>query len=121
MKQINIAPNSQIAVIFKGWATDWAKDVQSDKKDMAKKFHTVYNIAGELFTKGGEVEASFVSALFNDCKKKSDMAEAMNQKVVASLQDDDELAQKIIAKVNAAAQDAAFVVNHLGQILLQSA
>lgn len=34
MQQVNIAPNPQIAVIFKGWAADWAKDSQADKKDM---------------------------------------------------------------------------------------
>ena len=121
MQQVNIAPNPQIAVIFKGWAADWAKESQADKKDMATKFHTVYNIAAELFSKGGEVEMQFLSALFHDCKQKLEMAEAMNEKVKASLQGDDERAQAIIAKVNSAAQDAAHVVRYLGQLLMPAA
>ncbi|MGF1717598.1 hypothetical protein [Photobacterium chitinilyticum] len=121
MQQVNIAPNPQIAVIFKGWAADWAKESQADKKDMATKFHTVYSIATKVFSEGGEVEMTFLSALFQDCKQKLEMAEAMNEKVKASLKDDDERAQAIIAKVNSAAQDAAHVVRYLGQLLMPAA
>ncbi len=45
----------------------------------------------------------------------------MNEKVKASLKDDDERAQAIIAKVNSAAQDAAHVVRYLGQLLMPAA
>ncbi|EAS64422.1 hypothetical protein C0W92_07285 [Photobacterium angustum] len=121
MQQIKIAANSQIAVIFKTWSSEWESEVEADKKDAANKFHTVYNIAAELFAKGGEIEISFISALFNDCKQKTEMAEQMINKIKASLKDDPERAEKYIAKVNTAAQDAAFSMNYLGQLLLKSA
>ncbi|MEJ2762890.1 hypothetical protein VV869_02780 [Photobacterium sp. MCCC 1A19761] len=121
MQQVNIAPNPQIAVIFKGWAEDWAKDSQANQKDMATKFHTVYTIAADLFSKGGEIELTFISALFQDCKTKLEMAEAMNQKIKASLKADDARAELLIAKVNRAAQDAAHVVRYLGQLLKPTA
>ncbi|MGF1704036.1 hypothetical protein L4D09_27500 [Photobacterium makurazakiensis] len=117
MQQVNIIPNPQIAIIFKSWAEDWAKESQGDKKDMATKFHTVYKIAADMFTKGGDVEMQFLSALFEDCKQKLENAEAMNEKVKLAFKDDDERAQAIIAKVNSAAQDAAHVVRYLGQLL----
>lgn len=53
-----------------GLRTGQKKQKQS-KKDSANQFHTVYKIAGELFTKGGELDANVVSALYNDCKQKS--------------------------------------------------
>ncbi|OAN18123.1 hypothetical protein A3K86_04265 [Photobacterium jeanii] len=121
MQKVQLTPNPQIAVIFKGWSNDWAKETQENQKDMANKFHTVYKIAADAFANGGEVEITFLSALFNDCKQKAEMAEAMNEKVKASLQADDERAQKIIAKVNTAAQDAAYVVKYLNTVLLQNA
>ena len=121
MQQIKIAANSQIAVIFKTWSSEWESEVEAEKKDAANKFHTVYNIAAELFAKGGEIEISFISALFNDCKQKTEMAEQMINKIKASLKDDPERAEKYIAKVNTAAQDAAFSMNYLGQLLLKSA
>ncbi|MDO6500742.1 hypothetical protein [Photobacterium sanguinicancri] len=121
MQKVKLTANPQIAVIFKGWSNDWAKESQADQKDMATKFHTVYKIAADAFANGEEVELTFVSALFSDCKQKAEMAAAMNEKVKASLQSDDERAQRIIAKVNTAAQDAAYVVNYLNNVLLQSA
>lgn len=121
MQQIKIAANPQIAVIFKTWSTEWASEVKENQKDAASKFHTVYNIAAELFAKGGEIEISFISALFNDCKQKTEMAEDMVNKITLSLKDDPERAEKYISKVNTAAQDAAFTMNYLGKLLLQSA
>ncbi|WP_419237507.1 hypothetical protein ACN08P_07005 [Photobacterium leiognathi subsp. mandapamensis] len=121
MQQIKITANPQIAAIFKTWSTEWETEVQDGKKDAANKFHTVYNIAAELFAKGGEIEISFISALFNDCKQKTEMAEQMVNKIKLSLKDDPERAEKYIKTVNTAAQDAAFTMNYLGQLLLQSA
>ncbi|PSW09978.1 hypothetical protein C9I98_25475 [Photobacterium sanctipauli] len=117
-QQVNIIPNPQIAIIFKGWAEDWAKESQGDQKDMATKFHTVYRIAAEAFIKGGEVDLQFLNALFEDCKQKLENAQAMNEKIKLALKDDDERAQAIIAKVNTTAQDAAHVVRYLGQLLM---
>ncbi|WP_299021828.1 hypothetical protein [uncultured Photobacterium sp.] len=118
MQQVNIIANPQLAIIFKGWATDWAKESQSGQKNMANKFHTVYTIAAKLFIDGGEVELQFLNALLADCKQKSEMAEAMNEKVKTSLQGNDDRAQAIIEKINKAAQDAAYVVRYLEQLLM---
>ena len=121
MPQVNIIPNPQIAIIFKGWAADWAGESQADKKDMATKFHTVYKIAADMFIKGGEVDIQFLSALFEDCKQKLESAQAMSEKVKAALSDDDERAEAIIAKITATAQDAAHVVRYLGELLKPAA
>lgn len=121
MQQVNIIPNPQIAIIFKGWASDWEKESQAEQKNMATKFHTVYKIAADLFIKGGEVDVQFLSALFEDCKQKLEMAQAMNKKVKAALSEDDERAEAIIAKITATAQDAAHVVRYLGQLLKPTA
>ncbi|KJG11514.1 hypothetical protein UA38_13985 [Photobacterium kishitanii] len=120
MQPIKVQPNPQIAVIFKTWSTEWAKEVEAGKKDTANQFHTVYNIAADLFDKGGEIDIAVISALFNDCKKKTEMSEQLVNKIKISLKDD-ERAQQLITKVNTAAQDAAFAMNYLGQLLLQSA
>ncbi|MDV5168623.1 hypothetical protein [Photobacterium rosenbergii] len=121
MPQVNIVPNPQIAIIFKGWAEDWAKEGQTNQKDMANKFHTVYKIAADMFIKGGEVDMEFLSALFEDCKQKLENAQAMNAKVKAALSEDDERAEAIIKKITHAAQDAAHVVRYLGQLLKPTA
>ncbi|MGR5065260.1 hypothetical protein [Photobacterium sp. DNB22_13_2] len=117
MPQVNIIPNPQIAIIFKGWAEDWAKEGQTNQKDMANKFHTVYRIAADMFIKGGEVDMEFLTALFEDCKQKLENAQAMNEKVKLMFNKDDERADAIIAKINTTAQDAAHVVRYLGQLL----
>lgn len=49
------------------------------------------------------------------------MAEQLVNKIKISLKDDDVRAQQLITKVNTAAQDAAFAMNYLGQLLLKSA
>lgn len=121
MQQVNIAPNPQIAIIFQGWAEDWAKESQANQKDMANKFHTVYKIAADVFSKGGDVELTFLSALFQDCQTKLEMAESMNEKIKATLQEDDARATLLIAKVTRTAQDAAHVVRYLGQLLKPAA
>ncbi|KAE8178561.1 hypothetical protein [Photobacterium carnosum] len=121
MQPIKVQPNPQIAVIFKTWSTEWAKEAEAGKKDTANQFHTVYNIAADLFDKGGDIDISVISALFNDCKQKTEMAEQLVKKIQISLKDDDERAQQLIKKVNTAAQDAAFAMNYLGKLLLQSA
>ncbi|MCP4954358.1 hypothetical protein AYY19_00465 [Photobacterium aquimaris] len=121
MQPIKVQPNPQIAVIFKTWSTEWAKDVEAGKKDAANQFYTVYNIAADLFAKGGEIDIAVISALFNDCKQKTEMAEQLVNKIKISLKEDDKRAQLLITQVNTAAQDAAFAMNYLGQLLLQSA
>lgn len=121
MQPIQVQPNPQLAVIFKTWSTEWAKDVEAGKKDTANQFHTVYSIAANLFAKGGEIDIAVISALFNDCKQKTEMAEQLVKKISNSLKDDDERAQQLITKVNTAAQDAAFAMNYLGQLLIKLA
>ncbi|ELR63488.1 hypothetical protein C942_03504 [Photobacterium marinum] len=117
MQQVNIIANPHLATIFKSWAADWEKESQSGQKDMANKFHTVYTIASKLFIEGGEVELQFLNALLADCKQKCEMAIAMNEKVTASLNADDARAKAIIEKINTTAQDAAFVVRYLEEML----
>ncbi|MGF1723931.1 hypothetical protein [Photobacterium nomapromontoriensis] len=117
MQLVNIAPNPQLAIIFKNWAEDWAKDVQEEKKDTATKFHTVYNIAADMFNKGGDVDMQILTLLFEDCKQKLENAHAMIAKVKAALNEDDPRAQAIISKITATANDASHVVRYLGQLL----
>ncbi|MCD9466863.1 hypothetical protein [Photobacterium iliopiscarium] len=119
MQPIQVQPNPQLAVIFKTWSTEWAKDVEAGKKDTANQFHTVYSIAADLFAKGGEIDVAVISALFNDCKQKTEMAEQLTNKIKIALKDDDDRAQQLITQVNTAAQDAAFAMNCLGQLLLK--
>ena len=120
MPQVNIVPNPQIAIIFKSWAEDWAKEGQTNQKDMANKFHTVYKIAADIFIKGGEVDMQFLSALFEDRKQKLENAQAMNAKVKMMFSEDDARAKAITAKITTTAQDAAHVVRYLGQLLKPS-
>lgn len=117
MQQVNIIPNPEIAIIFKDWANDWAKESDPSKKDMATKFFTVYKLAAEMFIKGGEVDLQFMSALFEDCKQKLEHAQEMNEKVRSALGDDTERAEAIIKKITHTAQDAAHVVRYLGSLL----
>ncbi|KLV05232.1 hypothetical protein ABT56_12725 [Photobacterium aquae] len=121
MQQVNLIPNPQIAIIFKGWADDWAKESDPSQKDTATKFHTVYRIAAELFLKGGAVELSLLNNLFEDCKQKLEHAHAMIKKIELALADDPQKAEAIIKKINTTAQDAAHVVRYLGEILKPSA
>ncbi|GHA42311.1 hypothetical protein ACFFLZ_14080 [Photobacterium aphoticum] len=121
MQQVTIAPNPQIATIFQKWAEDWANEAQGDKKDTANKFHTVYNIAANMFQKGGEVDLQILHALFEDCKQKLENANAMNAKVKAALSEDDPRAKAIIGKITLTANDASHVVRYLGQLLKPSA
>ncbi|HIF9320469.1 TPA: hypothetical protein ACX6QP_000934 [Photobacterium damselae] len=121
MQKIKITPNPHVAAIFQGWSEDWSKEAKAEQKDSANQFHTVYKIAGELFTKGGELDANVVSALYNDCKQKVTMSKAMVDKVKSALTNDEEKAELLIKKINTTAQDAAYIVKELGQQMLEQA
>ncbi len=118
MQQVNVPANPQLAAIFKQWADNWGKETQGDKKDMATKFHTVYKIAADLFTEGGDTELQFLHSLFEDCKQKIEHADVMSKKIRLALKDDEARAQAMIATVNTTAQEAIHVVRYLGQLLM---